>query len=58
MNSNNTNKETTFWKFLTNNTIEIPIIQRDYAQGRLGKEFLRKSFLADIKDALDNGERK
>lgn len=54
MNSNNTNKETTFWKFLTNNTIEIPIIQRDYAQGRLGKEYLRKSFLTDIKDALDN----
>lgn len=54
MNNNNINQKTTFWEFLTNNTIEIPIIQRDYAQGRSGKEYLRKSFLADIKDALDN----
>lgn len=53
--SNNTNTQgTSFWKFLTDNTIEIPIIQRDYAQGRLGKEYLRKSFLVDIKKALDN----
>lgn len=58
MNSNNTNQKTTFWKFLTDNTIEIPIIQRDYAQGRLGKEYLRKSFLADIKDALDKAINK
>lgn len=34
--------KTTFWSFLRNNYIEIPIIQRDYAQGRLGKENLRK----------------
>ena len=53
-NNNTTTQETTFWKFLTDNTIEIPIIQRDYAQGRLGKEYLRKSFLVDIKNALDN----
>ena len=37
------------------NTLEIPIIQRDYAQGRLGKENLRKNFLADLKNALDSG---
>ena len=55
MSNNNTNTQgTTFWKFLTDNTIEIPIIQRDYAQGRLGKEYLRKIFLADIKNALEN----
>lgn len=54
--SNNTNSQsTTFWKFLTKNTIEIPIIQRDYAQGRLGEENLRKNFLADLKNALDGG---
>jgi hypothetical protein len=41
--------KTTFWNFLKNNHIEIPIIQRDYAQGRLGKENLRKSFLGDLK---------
>ena len=50
----------TFWNFIKNNIIEIPIIQRDYAQGRLGKEHLRKSFLTNLKLALDgqmpNGE--
>lgn len=45
--------KTTFWKFIENNSIEIPIIQRDYAQGRLGKENLRKNFLGDLKKALD-----
>jgi hypothetical protein len=53
--SNNT-KAISFWNFLKENTIEIPIIQRDYAQGRLGKENLRKNFLADLKKALDSGE--
>ena len=43
-----------FWDYLNNNTIEIPIIQRDYAHGRLGKENLRKNFLADLKKALDD----
>ena len=46
--------KTTFWNYLKNNDIEIPIIQRDYAQGRLGKENLRKNFLMDLKKALDN----
>lgn len=45
--------KTTFWSFLKNNYIEISIIQRDYAQGRLGKENLRKNFLGDLKRALD-----
>lgn len=54
--SNNTYtpKETSFWKFIQENNIEIPIIQRDYAQGRLGRENLRKNFLGDLKKALDN----
>ena len=47
--------KTSFWNFIKNNRIEIPIIQRDYAQGRVGKEYLRKSFLGDLKKALDNG---
>lgn len=51
--SDNT-KAITFWNFLKENTIEIPIIQRDYAQGRLGKENLRKNFLMDLRNALDN----
>ncbi len=48
-----TNHTTTFWHFLENYSIEIPIIQRDYAQGRVGKESLRKSFLNDLKEVLD-----
>lgn len=48
-----TNQYTTFWQFLQGQKIEIPIIQRDYAQGRNGKEKLREKFLSDIKKALD-----
>ena len=48
----NTNK-TSFWEFIGNHDIEIPIIQRDYAQGRIGKEYLRRNFLVDLKKALD-----
>lgn len=48
------NVMTTFWRFLNEHIIEIPIIQRDYAQGRLGKEELRKTFLKDLKQALDS----
>lgn len=55
------NKATTFWKFLQENTIEIPIIQRDYAQGRNDKSYIRNSFLTNLKQALDenlpNGEK-
>lgn len=46
--------KTFFWNYIKRNFIEIPIIQRDYAQGRLGKENLRKNFLGDLKKALDN----
>lgn len=49
-----TDNKTTFWNFLKENKIEIPIMQRDYAQGRLGKENLRQSFLSNLKDALDS----
>lgn len=49
--------EWTFWRFLKENEIEIPIIQRDYAQGRVGKEELRKSFLRDIKESLGTNKR-
>ena len=50
-------QEISFWKFIQENTIEIPIIQRDYAQGRIGKEYLRASFLKELKEALDNKEK-
>lgn len=45
----------TFWRFLVSHTIKIPIIQRAYAQGRKGKEELRKAFLNDLKASLDSG---
>lgn len=48
--------QTTFWKLLKENKIEIPIIQRDYAQGREGKEYLRQTFLESLKNALDKNE--
>lgn len=34
-----------FWELLKKHKIEIPIIQRDYAQGRKDKEEIRDSFL-------------
>ena len=45
-----------FWNFLSEHSVEIPIIQRDYAQGRKGKESLRRGFLTDLKNALDSKE--
>lgn len=48
------NNTTTFWNFLQENTIEIPIIQRDFAQGRTDKTHIRNSFLTNLKQALDN----
>lgn len=61
-NNNYSENETTFWEFISDYKIEIPIVQRDYAQGRLGEEYLRKSFLTNLKQALDgdlpNGEKK
>ncbi|GHU71948.1 hypothetical protein FACS189450_08830 [Spirochaetia bacterium] len=53
----NNSGQTSFWGFLNSHAIEIPIIQRDYAQGRIGKEKLRELFLKDLKDALDNDDK-
>ena len=46
--------KTTLWRLLKDYKIVIPLIQRDYAQGRRGKEYIRSSFLKQIKDCLDN----
>ena len=40
-----------FLQLIDKYKVEIPIIQRDYAQGREGKEELRESFLSAIKNA-------
>lgn len=47
------NNKISFRDYLKQNRIMIPIIQRDYAQGRSDKGALRKNFLASLKDAMD-----
>ena len=49
--------KTTLWNLMAQIGIQIPIIQRDYAQGRKGKESLREQFLEDLKNALDKSIR-
>lgn len=44
-----------FWDLITKYKVEIPIIQRDYAQGRVEHVSLSKNFLYAIKEALING---
>jgi hypothetical protein len=41
-----------FWELLETRSVEIPIIQRDYAQGRARKEKVRNDFLNALKQAL------
>lgn len=50
--SSTTSKQITFLKLIADYKIEIPIIQRDYAQGRKGKEELRKNFLGALHNAI------
>lgn len=45
-------KTTSLWDILKDSRIVIPTFQRDYAQGRAGKEELRKKFLKQIHTAL------
>ena len=47
---------TTFWSLLKNNKITIPIVQRDYAQGRTDQVIVRKRFLKSLLRAL-KGEK-
>ena len=44
------NKLYTFWRLLNDHSIKIPIIQRDYAQGRRTEkvDFIRKEFLSKL----------
>lgn len=49
-------KVTTFWSLLKNNKITIPIVQRDYAQGRAEQVIVRKRFLKSLLGAL-KGEK-
>lgn len=42
----------TLWQFLKKYNCIIPLIQRDYAQGRKGKEHLRQKFFGQLIEAL------
>lgn len=53
MSNNPKSEKLTFLELIKKQFIEIPIIQRDYAQGREGKEELRKNFLYSLKEAID-----
>lgn len=44
----------TLWGLLNRQQVVIPIIQRDYVQGRNGKDYIRKTFLKESKNHLDN----
>lgn len=49
---------TTFWAELSKRTIEIPQIQRDYAQGRVDENtrYIRRNIVAAIRKALEQNE--
>ncbi|WP_165785218.1 DUF262 domain-containing protein [Aliarcobacter cryaerophilus] len=48
------NNKYTFWKLLDENSIEIPIIQRDYAQGRVDENKIRDKFLDVLYNKIEN----
>lgn len=48
MNNNQTSEKLTFQELISKHNIEIPIIQRDYAQGRESKVDIRANFLKDL----------
>lgn len=44
--------KTSFWTLISQNKIEIPIIQRDYAQGRIEESRIARGFITKIKNKL------
>lgn len=52
----NNSKLTSFWNLVKEKKIVIPIIQRDYAQGRSGQEYLRERFLKQLFQALKESD--
>ena len=53
MNNNPTSEKLTFRELIRKHKIEIPIIQRDYAQGREGKADIRTNFLNALLEVVD-----
>lgn len=58
--NNESSKNISFWKLLSNYKIEIPKIQRDYAQGRTDKKTttLRENFLNALIEAIKEKDKK
>ena len=54
MNPNPESRKLTFLELIKEYKIEIPIIQRDYAQGRVEKSELRDDFLNTLSGIVDN----
>lgn len=54
MNNETKASKYSFWDLITKFRVEIPIIQRDYAQGRIEHVLLCKNFLHAIKESLIN----
>ena len=56
--SNNTYQEKiySFWQLLKDQNIEIPIIQRDYAQGREDEKEIRTEFLGALYESIDENK--
>ena len=44
----------TFYELIDESSIEVPIIQRDYAQGRIDKTEIRQNFLKALFDSLNS----
>ncbi|WNL13312.1 DUF262 domain-containing protein [Aliarcobacter cryaerophilus] len=51
------NNRYTFWKLLDENIIEIPIIQRDYAQGRADEKRIRDKFLDALCEVIKDEKK-
>lgn len=56
MNEQQFDTKYTFWKLISEYQVEIPIIQRDYAQGRNSAKAIRDELLDSIYCALVNGK--
>ncbi|MBT0550858.1 hypothetical protein [Riemerella anatipestifer] len=53
MNNIQTSEKLTFHELISKHYIENPIIQRDYAQGREGKEEIRTNFLKALLEIVN-----
>src|SRR5215831_19306862 len=58
--SNTIGKKYSFVALLSDNNykIKIPLIQRDYVQGKSNKSEIRQEFLKTLKNYLEEGENK